>query len=107
MVDVAISFAKNIFSNNPIWQDGILMRPDLAPGTSEWLNGQDGKIAALNYVCPCGCGTVGCVPVKIGIAKDSWNWDGNLLKPTLTPSIQKHSPCRWHGYLTAGVFKNV
>lgn len=35
----------------------------------------------------------------------SWKWDGDEVKPTLTPSIQKLSGCRWHGWLQGGVFK--
>lgn len=36
-------------------------------------------------------------------AAPTWQWDGNADKPTLTPSIN----CRgcWHGWLTAGEFK--
>jgi hypothetical protein len=41
-----------------------------------------------------------------------WNWDGNILKPTITPSIlvsdrYYRDPNRkevWHGHLKAGVF---
>jgi len=29
-----------------------------------------------------------------------WGWDGNVDKPTLTPSI--HSPGQWHGFLRDG-----
>ena len=29
-----------------------------------------------------------------------WGWDGNVDKPTLTPSI--HDVGHWHGYLRAG-----
>lgn len=29
-----------------------------------------------------------------------WGWDGNELKPTLTPSI--HAPGEWHGFLRNG-----
>lgn len=34
--------------------------------------------------------------------KSTWWWDGNLDKPTTTPSILRHG--HWHGYLTAGRF---
>lgn len=33
-----------------------------------------------------------------------WGWDGNVEKPTLTPSI--HAPGQWHGYMVAGVLKS-
>ena len=41
------------------------------------------------------------------IKGSSWLWDGDMDKPTLIPSIQRNSLCRWHGYLTAGFFKGV
>lgn len=34
----------------------------------------------------------------------SWTWDGNLEKPTLTPSI--HRVGHWHGYLRDGFFQS-
>lgn len=38
-------------------------------------------------------------PKPPGVA---WEWDGNLDKPTLTPSL--HLVGYWHGFLTAGRF---
>jgi hypothetical protein len=86
------------------WQDGRLMRRDLAPGTSQWSRGLDGKIASLMFVCPCGCGSVGAVTVREGYGMKQWHWNGDEARPTLTPSILKTSPCRWHGFLTDGAF---
>jgi hypothetical protein len=77
------------------------LRPGLEPGTAAWSSGTDGQIAVLRFVCPCGCGSVGTVPVKSGYGTH-WTWDGNTELPTLTPSILRMSGCRWHGYLTKG-----
>ena len=32
----------------------------------------------------------------------SWEWDGNLERPTLTPSIDILTTGGWHGYVTNG-----
>ena len=84
--------------------DGRLMRRHLAPGTSQWSTGLNGRIAALMFVCPCGCGSVSAVTVREGYGDKHWSWNGDQEKPTLTPSILNTSPCRWHGDLTDGVF---
>lgn len=73
----------------------------LVPGSAKWGTDQNGKIASLSFICPCGCRAVCAVPVYPG----GWVWNGDLEKPTLTPSIQILNPCRWHGYLKAGVFE--
>lgn len=35
------------------------------------------------------------------ISPDTWSWDGNVEKPTLSPSI--NVPGKWHGYIKNGV----
>jgi hypothetical protein len=72
-------------------------------GTAHWSKRVDGTIHALHFTCPCGCGACGATPVYAG--SNGWCWNGDLEKPTLTPSIKMLSPCGWHGYLTDGVFK--
>ena len=91
---------------NPV--DGYAYRRDLDTGTACWL---DYERTLLQYVCPCGCHATNTIPVG---AKDTdgwggklWLWDGRRFEPTLTPSIQQYSACRWHGYLTAGVWKTA
>lgn len=39
--------------------------------------------------------------------KPFWTWDGNVERPTLTPSIACGQPrgSAWHGYLTAGMIR--
>lgn len=42
-----------------------------------------------------------------------WGWDGNMDRPTLTPSINciaekdgaKTGGCGWHGHITAGIIR--
>lgn len=81
--------------------NGSAWNKSLPPGTSWWVGS-----SVLRFMCPCGCGNIGAVPVYTDATGYGWKWDGNKELPTLTPSIQKVDPggCRWHGYLTAGLF---
>lgn len=66
----------------------------------------------IHYICPRGrhCG-VPLQPAEPNAAGCSWTWDGNLDRPTLTPSINCNGKapdgtptgCGWHGLITAGV----
>ena len=59
------------------------------------------------YSCPCGCGRKGLLTVGKGFKPEdgpSWNWNGSLDKPTLTPSV--HHVGHWHGWLTDGVWRS-
>lgn len=46
-------------------------------------------------------------------ARPCWEWDGNMIKPTLTPSILSYTSRggkrveAWHGYLTRGRLVSV
>lgn len=60
---------------------------------------------SIIYICPCGCGHLISLPIAIGEKLDHyWQWDGNREQPTLQPSIRRLDGCRFHGYLTAGVW---
>lgn len=58
----------------------------------------------LWYTCPCGCGELHCVPVKRNGNSYGWDFTGSLYEPTLAPSIQITTGCRWHGFLQKGVW---
>lgn len=46
----------------------------------------------LYYRCP-GCGGAHSIPVAIGEKKErEWKWDGDLEKPTVTPSVKHFYP---------------
>lgn len=76
------------------------------------VNDKEKQYDCLAFVCP-GCikmvGGSGLhmLAVNTDIKSPSWNWNGNLEKPTLTPSILtgKGSKNICHSYLTDGVFK--
>lgn len=64
--------------------------------------------------CPCGCGSYHRLPIGLktkppngvdpaGI-KATWEWDGNVEVPTLTPSI--HHKGHWHGHVNAGMWES-
>lgn len=46
------------------------------------------------------------IPIQKGPAPTGrvWGWDGNVEKPTITPSINYQG--HWHGYLEAGFLKS-
>lgn len=54
-------------------------------------------------------GSLACLPVHrlapTPIRKPSWFWNGNVMEPTLTPSV--HHIGHWHGYVTAGRMVSV
>ena len=88
-------------------ENGVNFRRDLPPGTASWLLHEEHKqICHLQFVCPCGCGAVVLLPVS-ATGEGGWQWDGNVNLPTLAPSIQRTSGCKWHGYLRRGVFESV
>lgn len=60
----------------------------------------------LCFVCPCGCGELHIIAMKKG-GGYGWEWDGNEQDPTLTPSIQATTGCRWHGYLKKGKWEKA
>lgn len=59
-------------------------------------------------ICPCGCG--GFMNLKLvreetpNRPHPTWLWNGDRDLPTLTPSIRDLSGCKFHGFLTDGVW---
>lgn len=86
---------------------------NLQPGQAWWSKevGTSEGTMRLTFVCPGGCGDIGGCRAFNGKQPEprpSWDWNGNLDKPTLRPSIlspRDSGGCGWHGYLTDGVFK--
>lgn len=64
--------------------------------------------------CPCGCKGMMNLPlfragqVKAEAPKNfsgaNWEWNGNVERPSLHPSIRDLSGCRFHGHLVDGVW---
>lgn len=84
--------------------DAIRSEAGAQPGAIEYrFIGKE--MCGIAFRCPCGCGGESWMHVRTSEYNDGWAWNGNLSAPTLTPSIlQSGMPCKWHGYLTAGVF---
>lgn len=83
------------------------------PGEFRFQNVEGaGPNAGIIYACPCGCGAIHGAAFSHGNVR--WTWDGNVESPTVTPSLGLHpkddsapdgSGYHWHGFLTAGVFR--
>lgn len=107
MREVPIRFAEKSLFDGVEYVDGHAYNRQFQAGDARWLSNVDGEPnAALQFICPCGCHSLHCVSTHKGEKVErAWLWNGNVEKPTLTPSIQCTTPCRWHGFLTDGVFK--
>ena len=108
MGDVPLKYVDSVIEwENPVYEGDRQYRRDLDPGSASWIAyGHGNPNAVLSFVCPCGCGSVHAITACQGSKlQHKWLWDGDVERPTLTPSIQCVSPCRWHGFLTGGIFK--
>ena len=74
---------------------------DRRPGAFEYYRAGERYPAGLIYNCPCGCGARGSLAFRPHPAP-SWQWDGNVEQPSLTPSVNHVG--HWHGFLTRGVW---
>jgi hypothetical protein len=104
-------------------RDGRDVWPDDAPpGTFDivphGMEGYPGVTAHMTFECPnrhrC---SVALAPQPIPRPSDDklyvWGWDGNVERPTLTPSIncvaekngKSTGGCGWHGFITNGVMR--
>lgn len=71
------------------------------PGAFEYYSSGDRYPAGMIYNCPCGCGHTGALAFRPH-QSPSWEWDGNVDAPTLSPSV--HHVGHWHGWLRAGIW---
>lgn len=63
------------------------------------------KLVGFAFVCPCGCGREGYLPIDTFTAGPRWDWNGDRERPTLTPSVLFRGGCQWHGFLTNGEWR--
>lgn len=63
-------------------------------------------IAGMVFICPCGCQSERSLNFEKH-ESPCWEWDGNHLNPTLTPSINGTTGCKWHGWLKKGQWISV
>lgn len=104
-VPITFDHAVTLFEGDGVTHDEKgLVNTKVAPGAAWWTRNGEDHIAVLMYACPCGCSHVDCLPVLPGYSNTFWHWDQNETQPTLTPSVLRMSGCKWHGYLTRGVW---
>lgn len=96
---------KSIFDDDTTL-DAVAGTSKLPAGTAQWTHQFHDRvqIAGLMFICPCGCKKLRSVPV---IGDRKWNWNGDKVNPTLTPSILIIGACGWHGFLTNGEWRTV
>jgi hypothetical protein len=94
-----INFVEDIFKDSYVDERKMIQHP-LPPGSAKFAVDKDGKMAALNFICPCGCKLFYSLPLNQP-SGCTWQWDGNREEPTVTPSI-KNGNCGYHGFLTKG-----
>ena len=70
-------------------------------GAFEYFKSGDRYPAGMLYCCPCGCGAIGSLDFRPH-ESPSWEWDGNVETPTLSPSV--HHVGHWHGWLRSGMW---
>lgn len=92
------------------FRDGAEFRAQRIAG-STYFDLTQGRVkeAALWFYCPCGCGVRRCIIVGIrqqSVAIPSWNWNGSLRDPSLTPSVNQ-TGCGWHGWLRDGYWETA
>lgn len=77
--------------------------PQTGPKPGEfWTFVEDGKVMAVNFICPCGCGHECYTPVTLeNEPKQDRHWVYSA-GPTLTPSIRYLSGCKAHFNITNG-----
>lgn len=86
---------------------------DAPAGHTEFRRNESDQIVRMAFGCPCGCGRA--YGASFDKADRGWTFDGNVEKPTVTPSLgcypagdSKVGPdgvYHWHGFLKAGVFE--
>lgn len=94
--------------------DRVAQREAGLPGSVFFTDPGEGRVSALWFVCPCGCGTVHRLTVgvehKPRMAGPSWSWNSSAGDPTLAPSVRIYSDgsCQgWHGWLRDGYWEEA
>lgn len=109
MSGVPINFVEADFLHN--FDRKLFPKGSLPAGTARWEGPFEFGEYVLSFMCPCGCDEsdfVIAAPKGAAEGRRSWLWDGNKEKPTLAPSILRTgAPCKWHGFLRAGVWEKA
>lgn len=82
---------------------------DKEPGSFQYFTRHADEldvIAGMIFICPCGCGSERLLDFRPH-KSPSWEWDGNHVRPTLYPSVNGTTGCKWHGCLKKGMWISV
>jgi hypothetical protein len=72
------------------------------PPGEMWVMEEEGKVVAVNFLCPCGCGCECYTPIRAeGEPPRERHW-GYAPGPTLSPSIRFTGGCKAHFNITDG-----
>jgi len=77
---------------------------ELPDNPGEFCFSDDEPPTMLTFCCPCGCGDVGGIGLPGNKHGPEWTWNGDKEKPTCTPSVRFIGGCKWHGFLTNGIW---
>lgn len=73
-----------------------------------WRFARNGERTYMWFNCPCGCAYEGVIRVRTKgeetPEETSYKWDGDEIHPTLTPSLRRATPCKFHGHLQKGIW---
>lgn len=76
-------------------------------GMFHYIRGEEDEVVGMAVCLPLRRGkgmTEWCTLMFKPAPRPSWDWDGDVHKPTLHPSV--HLEGHWHGYLLAGKFRS-
>lgn len=69
------------------------------------------EAVGMMFRCPCGCGSMGSIDFRLNRkGHPMWDWDGNISKPTISPSIHRledDGSSHWHGFLKEGIWSEA
>jgi hypothetical protein len=88
----------------PVIKNGWLKEDEVVPPGELWvLRDPDGKLHAVTFRCPCGCGSECYTPVvPSGEPKAERRWIFDEATTTITPSIRYTGGCKAHFNITNG-----
>ncbi len=92
--------------------DGESILDTKVPGALKYWAAASGYVGGFSFRCPC-CGEHwGSVRFQRPGVPGGWQWDKNLQRPTVNPSIalsigdgQGGAAEHWHGHLVAGEWR--
>lgn len=83
---------------HPFGTDNLPPKPE--PGVM-WVFVEEGEPVAVDFLCPCGCGSSCYTPLRLN-HPHHWNYAKGTNGPTLAPSIRYTGGCKAHFNITDG-----